>query len=150
MSHQASSWYARQGGLNFACTQCGKCCARPGYIDVLPEEAHVLADRFQQGASPEDLEGILWSYEQDFDVWSITVPEGGHCPFLVDGMCSVHDVKPQQCRTYPFWPEILASKKTWEAEAVYCEGIREDGEHYPPTLIDKILEEEASTKENPS
>ena len=31
--------------------------------------------------------------------------------------------RPLQCHTYPFWPEIMASKKAWESEKSGCEGI---------------------------
>lgn len=145
---ERAPWYAATGGVHFRCTQCGKCCARPGYIEVLPEEADALADRYRKGASPQDLEGELWLWDPESVAWTITVPEGGHCPFLVDGLCSVHDVKPLQCRTYPFWPEIVGRAKTWKEEARYCEGISDDGDLYTPSRIAQLLDEERSTNEN--
>jgi len=39
------------------------------------------------------------------------------------GRCSVHEAKPAACRTYPFWPENLASPYEWAREAALCEGI---------------------------
>ena len=35
----------------------------------------------------------------------------------------VYPVRPLQCRTYPFWPEVLASRQAWQREARRCEGI---------------------------
>jgi len=46
------------------------------------------------------------------------------CTFLAEnGSCSIYPHRPKQCRTYPYWPEILKSKRSWENEARYCEGI---------------------------
>lgn len=45
------------------------------------------------------------------------------CHFLKDGGCSIHPVKPTQCRTYPFWPSIVASRAMWKIEATFCPGI---------------------------
>jgi len=32
-------------------------------------------------------------------------------------------VRPQQCRTYPFWPEIVETRGAWQEEARRCEGM---------------------------
>lgn len=37
--------------------------------------------------------------------------------------CSIYSVRPAQCRTYPFWPEIVQSPHHWAAESARCEGI---------------------------
>jgi uncharacterized protein len=35
----------------------------------------------------------------------------------------VHSVKPVQCRTYPFWPELVEHRDVWDYEAKKCPGI---------------------------
>ncbi len=35
----------------------------------------------------------------------------------------MHAVKPVQCRTFPFWPDILHDAKTLSDTANYCPGI---------------------------
>jgi Fe-S-cluster containining protein len=50
-------------------------------------------------------------------------PRGAQCPFLQDNGCSVHAAKPEQCRTFPFWPEILEDEDEQRAVAAYCPGI---------------------------
>jgi len=46
------------------------------------------------------------------------------CVFLdVNGRCKVYPVRPLQCRTYPFWPELVLRKSDWQHEARRCEGI---------------------------
>ncbi|MFT6398517.1 MAG: Fe-S-cluster containining protein [Bradymonadia bacterium] len=64
---------------------------------------------------------------------------------MVDGKCSVHEFKPLQCKTYPFWPEVLHSPRSWKAEQKYCEGISEDGDHYDLLGIARILNGDATS-----
>ena len=45
------------------------------------------------------------------------------CIFLRDGLCTVHDAKPLQCATYPWWPDLM-SQNEWNLEREQvCEGI---------------------------
>lgn len=53
----------------------------------------------------------------------LRVPRHAQCEFLVDGGCSVHEVKPTQCRTFPFWPELLESRREWHKTGKWCPGI---------------------------
>lgn len=41
--------------------------------------------------------------------------------------CSIYEVRPQQCRTWPFWPENLKSPKHWQRSAVRCPGMTAGG-----------------------
>jgi uncharacterized protein len=55
-------------------------------------------------------------------------PRRSQCHFLLKradgtGGCTVHSVKPVQCRTYPFWPELVEYRDIWEHEAKKCPGI---------------------------
>ena len=50
-------------------------------------------------------------------------PPDKQCPFLVDGGCSIHPAKPTQCRTFPFWPELVEKRAEWNRTARYCPGI---------------------------
>lgn len=45
------------------------------------------------------------------------------CPFLLADGCSVNTVKPLQCSSFPFWPEILATAGERRKTATYCPGI---------------------------
>ena len=51
------------------------------------------------------------------------VPRQVQCVFLKSDGCSVHPAKPLQCRTFPFWPELVDSKREWKKTAAYCPGI---------------------------
>lgn len=115
-------WYA-EDGLRFGCTGCGECCRRAGFVEVLPAEAERIAT-FLLGkrARPHDLEPSLW--RQTPDSWEIEVPDGAVCPLLdPNGRCTIQEVKPSQCSTFPFWPEIVASPRTWLHAGLWCEGV---------------------------
>ncbi|MDH3405869.1 MAG: YkgJ family cysteine cluster protein [Gammaproteobacteria bacterium] len=105
----------------FACTGCGECCTGRGsyVIEISRAEQRHL----------QNFLGISWDwlrrrYVFRFDeTESIRMRPNGDCVFLdQDRRCRIYAVRPRQCRTYPFWPE-LASRKAWRAEAQRCEGI---------------------------
>ena len=50
-------------------------------------------------------------------------PPDKQCPFLEDRRCSIHPAKPTQCRTFPFWPEVVERPSDWNKTARYCPGI---------------------------
>ena len=50
-------------------------------------------------------------------------PLYAQCHFLNERGCSIHPVKPTQCRLYPYWPELVEDRKAWEEEAKSCPGI---------------------------
>jgi Fe-S-cluster containining protein len=56
---------------------------------------------------PIEVEGIAWyaATRLDEDTWQrvkaqLARPDGGVCPFLLDGQCSVRPVRPLTCRTF--------------------------------------------------
>jgi Fe-S-cluster containining protein len=53
---------------------------------------------------------------------------GGRCPFLEDGRearCTVYPVRPERCRSWPFWPELREGAALGEAQRL-CPGISLD------------------------
>jgi Fe-S-cluster containining protein len=48
---------------------------------------------------------------------------GAQCHFLASGRCSIHKVKPVQCRLFPFWPELVGDRKAWARTGKWCPGI---------------------------
>ncbi len=38
-------------------------------------------------------------------------------------LCAIHEVRPNQCRTWPFWTENLRSQAAWERAAERCPGM---------------------------
>ncbi len=50
-------------------------------------------------------------------------PPDKQCSFLQEHGCSIHPAKPTQCRTFPFWPEIVERRSAWNRTGRYCPGI---------------------------
>jgi hypothetical protein len=91
-------------GLRFECQPgCTACCEQKGFVYLtegdLERAAHFL------GITPA------------------AFPREAQCNFLRDGGCSIHPAKPTQCRTFPFWPELVESRKEWHKTAQYCPGM---------------------------
>ncbi|GMU80317.1 MAG: hypothetical protein AMXMBFR47_01880 [Planctomycetota bacterium] len=131
-------WYA--DGLQFTCTQCGNCCGgAPGYVWVHPLEIDEIA-KFV-GLTPVDF--IEKHTRSEHGRRSLLELENGDCEFLErteDGKsrCSIHPVRPVQCRTWPFWESNLRSEKAWAATARGCPGMN-TGEHHPLPVIQAAL-----------
>jgi len=53
----------------------------------------------------------------------LRMPRHSQCHFLREDGCSIHTVKPVQCRIFPFWPELVDDKREWRKTARYCPGI---------------------------
>jgi uncharacterized protein len=133
---QNDPWYSQ--GLQFTCTQCGNCCTGgPGYVWISPEEIVRLAEHL--AITPEEtVERYCRRVNGRFSLKERRTPEGLYdCIFLkeidVDGAregiasrrkaCSVYAVRPLQCRTWPFWPENLASPESWKNSGKRCHGM---------------------------
>ncbi|MBU1190796.1 MAG: YkgJ family cysteine cluster protein [Gammaproteobacteria bacterium] len=109
--------------IRFECTQCGRCCSGGGdyHVFLSAKEAERIRELLQLS-----VDWFKRRYLQKLDSGELTVRlnADGRCSFLdAAGQCSVYAARPTQCRTYPFWPELLRSKSAWRAEAARCEGI---------------------------
>jgi Fe-S-cluster containining protein len=61
-----------------------------------------------------------------------------NCLFLEDKQCKIYEVRPHQCRTWPFWPENM-KKSLWEREiAPVCSGIGK-GRLFSADEIEEII-----------
>jgi Fe-S-cluster containining protein len=79
--------------------------------------------------------------------WKLKDPNGGDCIFLKNKKCGVYNARPTQCRTWPFWPEVL-NAKTWNAEvANFCPGVGK-GKLWSPREIERqiAIQVESETK----
>lgn len=118
---QMKPWY--QDGLRFKCTGCGKCCTGPsGYVWVSPEEAQAMAEHLNIS-----LDTFIKKYTRLLGGrLSLAEKRQGNnydCIFLEGKRCTAYEVRPQQCRTYPWWKENIATAEDWKDEALRCEGI---------------------------
>ncbi len=118
--------FYQENELRFHCTGCGRCCrGHPDehYIELMPGEADLISDYLRLDSEV---------FKRDYLVSLPDIGEGirinrqGQCSLLNESnQCSVYQVRPLQCRTYPFWPELMQSSSAWHAEAGRCEGINQ-------------------------
>jgi uncharacterized protein len=133
-----TKWYA--AGLHFACGQCGGCCSGPGegYIWVTGPEIELIAEHL--GITPGELRRRYLRRV----VMRTTIIEHSvtkDCIFLreVDGRkgCTIYPVRPNQCRTWPFWAENLSDPDAWNQAGVRCPGVNR-GREYSFDEIERI------------
>ena len=131
-------WYI--AGLHFECIECGCCCSGPdeGDIWITKPEIKLLANYLGIPA-----EQVHQKYLKRIGLHTSIVeqPKSKDCIFQkkVDEkkICSIYPVRPNQCRTWPFWSMNLLSTDSWNMAAMKCPGINR-GRLYTFEEIEKI------------
>ena len=112
-------WY--EDGLRFKCTGCGQCCTgSPGYVWFSPEEATAIAE-FLKIPLEEFLQKHTHRIGNRLSLREH--PRNYDCVFLKEKRCTIYEVRPKQCRTFPWWSENLESQESWKETAARCEGV---------------------------
>jgi len=110
------------GRLNFRfeCqTGCTNCCTQRGHVFVTDDDVGRIAAHL-------DLERAAFERRYVYrSKWGarLSMPLGRTCHFLRDGGCAIHEVKPLQCRVFPYWPENVANRSSWKGLRRYCPGV---------------------------
>ncbi len=130
-------WFEK--GLRFGCRQCGKCCTgEPGFVWVTDEEIEALAKAVGL---------VRYEFENRF----VRLIEGrkkslvefanGDCVLFdpVKRGCRAYDVRPVQCRTWPFWDQNIDRPNSWKKTARFCKGCdNPNGKLYS---VEEIIEQ---------
>jgi Fe-S-cluster containining protein len=127
-------WYA--DGLQFACTRCGNCCTgQPGFVWVNDQEVEAIA-----AFRGEPVEEVLGLYtRREGSRRTLKEKANNDCVFWDrEAGCTVYEVRPRQCRTWPFWEVNLASPQDWERAARDCPGCNQ-GELIPVEEITRRM-----------
>ncbi len=112
------SWF--EDGLHFECGRCGHCCQGEGYVWVGKRRIEAIA-RFL-GLDPEAF-GRRYLRRVGGRL-SLVEKADGDCVFWDrEQGCTIYEARPEQCRSFPFWPEHLASPESWRQAARSCGGI---------------------------
>ena len=124
--------------LHFECTGCGRCCIGGGEYHVFLTDDAAEAIRQHLQLSRAWFRRRYLRRLPDGDQVA-AMGKDGRCIFLgKDNGCTVYAARPVQCRTYPFWPEVVNSRTSWTREAQRCEGINR-GKIVPLSRIRKAL-----------
>ncbi|MHB1155799.1 MAG: YkgJ family cysteine cluster protein [Phycisphaerales bacterium] len=135
-------WYA--DGLRFTCTQCGNCCTGPtGYVWFNEAELGGMA-KFAGISEKEFVRRHARKIGGRFSLNERKTSHGHDCVFLQrddagKAGCTIYSVRPRQCRTWPFWPENLTTRKAYERAGARCSGMTRglagEGNFVPVELI---------------
>ncbi len=129
-------------GLKFECQGSGKCCTSHGefgFVFLTLEDRRRFAKHLGISTAAFtkqycDLRDGVWHLKEE--------PKNPDCMFLKNKRCSVYEARPTQCRTWPFWPEVMTAK-VWKSEvATFCPGV-DKGRIWPKEEIEKIMAEDA-------
>jgi len=112
-----------QNGLRFECQGSGKCCTSHGEYGFV---FLTLTDR-QRIAKQLKISTLHFTKnycQKSKGLFHLREDLGSpDCLFLKGKRCSIYTARPTQCRTWPFWPEVLDAK-TWSKDvASFCPGV---------------------------
>ena len=108
--------------FEFQCQRSGNCCARPGGVVLLgPGDAERIATHLGMTEEAFRSRYVVPGSDRLRDGTF-----GSGCVFLESGAqagCSIYPVRPEQCRTWPFWEELKDPAEMRRAMR-FCPGIR--------------------------
>jgi len=132
-------------GLRFQCQGSGKCCTSHGeygFVYLTLEDRKKMAKSLGLTTAVfnkkhcERVSGV-WRLKED--------PKKPDCQFLKGKSCGIYEARPIQCRTWPFWPEVMDAK-TWAKDVVtFCPGVGK-GPLISKEVIEKNLAEQISAE----
>ena len=105
---------------------CGACCQGKGGIVVGPRDLPRLCAHLHM-----ETESFiaLYGYRQDGKIKIRTGPDDG-CIFFSRGTgCSIHKVKPDICRAWPFFRGNMVDEESLAMAKGFCPGINADLGH---------------------
>jgi Fe-S-cluster containining protein len=107
-------------GVRFTCQSgCTNCCQQEGRV-YLTEDDVVRAAKFVGMTAKAFEKKYVYRTRNEL---RFRKPRGKQCSFLLEHGCGIHPAKPTQCRTFPYWPELVENKTAWKWIGTYCPGI---------------------------
>lgn len=135
-----------QKGVQFECQGSGKCCTSHGefgFVYLTPEDRERFGKYFNMTGEQFtkkycEKTGGIWHLKED--------PANPDCMFLDGKRCGTYEARPTQCRTWPFWPEVM-SAKNWKSEVqAFCPGVGKGRIHTAEEITNTLLEQIESEK----
>lgn len=139
-------WWSE--GIRFECQGSGQCCVSRGEFGFV---YLTLSDRKKMAKLLKlPLRSFTKSHCEKDSYGKFHLKEEKNrkeCMFLKNNRCEVYKARPTQCRTWPFWPEVMGAK-TWAKDvAAYCPGVGK-GSVVSAEEIQKQLDEQIKSEDN--
>ena len=137
-------WWSK--GVQFECQGSGNCCTSRGefgYVYLTLADQRRMASHFKLNLSQfrkqhcEKTDGLYYLREEKGQV---------DCKFLEERKCSIYPARPTQCRTWPFWPEVMGAKEWKKEVASFCPGVGKGRVHTKQEIERALKEQRASDK----
>jgi len=109
------------GDTVFVCSQCGECCIGYGGTFVTHQDIERISAYI--GTDPHKFVGQYCKLSGERPV--LAQQDDGHCIFW-DKICTIHPVKPQMCRKWPYIESLLVDFENWNIMASMCPGMKKD------------------------
>ena len=117
----------------FACRRCGECCLGFGGTFVSEKDIEAISRYLKI-----DTRRFISEFCQLSGGKAVLAQgKNGYC-LLWDKHqhCTIHPVKPEMCKKWPFIKSLLVDPKNWRAMASSCPGMQADA---PPQLIEECV-----------
>lgn len=98
---------------------CTNCCTQKGHVYLSEEDIGRIAGFL--GMEREAFEAQYVTRKEEYPRLKMRLAQD--CYFLREGGCSIHEVKPLQCRVFPYWPENVGTRAAWQGLRKYCPGV---------------------------
>jgi Fe-S-cluster containining protein len=106
--------------IRFECQSgCTKCCEEQGFVYLTEQDITRIAEYVGLSHAEFEKRHVF----RTRNLRRLRVPRHANCAFLKEGGCAIHEVKPMQCASFPYWPELLASHRAWHETGKRCPGI---------------------------
>jgi Fe-S-cluster containining protein len=138
-----TEWW--RAGVQFQCQGSGQCCTSHGefgYVFMTLEDRKRMAKVLKMRTG----EFTKKYCEKTGGIHHLIEEKGKpDCMFLRGKRCGVYEGRPTQCRTWPFWPEVMEAK-AWKKDVVeFCPGVGK-GKVWSGDEIEKILNEQIKSE----
>ncbi|MGP1586865.1 MAG: YkgJ family cysteine cluster protein [Treponemataceae bacterium] len=112
-------------GLKFSCKKCSHCCrGEPGYVYLSKNDLNNLISVFSVSKAQFISLYCRWvPYYDGSYVLCLKEKDSYDCILWKNDGCSAYQMRPVQCKTYPFWTHLMKDKNEWENEKLNCPGI---------------------------
>ena len=116
-----AAWWSE--GIRFQCQGSGKCCTSHGefgFVFLTPEDRQRIAQHLGMKTAAftrKHCARFNGAYHLKEDL------QNPDCEFLDGKRCGIYEARPAQCRTWPFWPEVMNAKAWKKDVVVFCPGV---------------------------
>jgi Fe-S-cluster containining protein len=131
-------------GLKFSCKRCSTCCRYDsGFVYLSAKDLEKLILELKMDRSSFIKKFCRWVMALNGnEVLSLKEKSNKDC-ILWNSGCLVYLARPLQCRTFPFWENIISSYKAWKVAASGCLGM-DSGKLHTENDINHYIKQRAT------